>query len=145
MENSDSNPAGLTPRRWASICSLAGPALFPGGPGAVPWRAIRSPYYIISLLLSYILRYMPQAHRDEDDAFLQQFVLSEEDRQRPHPTTRWTGGFRWFRSDNVIRLELYRDQAAMNRIIGVILNPARVLPTEIATMPAAPAHCDKPI
>ena len=47
--------------------------------------------------------------RDEDDAFLQQLILSEEDRQRRHPTTRWTGGYRWFRSPNVVPLEKYRE------------------------------------
>jgi hypothetical protein len=45
---------------------------------------------------------------DPDEAFLRQLVLSEEDRLRLHPTVRWMGGFRWFRSPNVIPLEQWR-------------------------------------
>jgi hypothetical protein len=76
-------------------------------------------------------------HQGQDDAFLQQFVLSEEDRQRRHPTTQWTGGYRWFRSLNVVKLELYRTQAEMDRIRGVILNPERGLPRVVTTPPEA--------
>jgi hypothetical protein len=69
---------------------------------------------------------------DEDEAFLQQLVLSEEDRQRRHPTTKWTGGYRWFRSDNVIRLECYRDKAAMERIISMLLRGVQGHPAKIS-------------
>jgi hypothetical protein len=57
----------------------------------------------------------------EDDALLRQFVLSEEDRRRRHPRTEWTGGYRWFRSGNVVKLELYRSQEDMARIRGRLL------------------------
>jgi hypothetical protein len=53
---------------------------------------------------------MDYPDEDEDEAFLRQIVLSDEDRQRQHPTTKWTGGFRWFRSNNVVRLEVCRSQ-----------------------------------
>jgi hypothetical protein len=45
---------------------------------------------------------------EDDDAFLQQLIISEEDRRRLFPRTTWTGGYRWFRSPNVIPLERYR-------------------------------------
>ena len=61
----------------------------------------------------------------EDEAFLQRFVLSEEDRQRQCPATRWAGGYRWFRSCNVIRLELYRTPEDIHRICAVLLGGPR--------------------
>jgi hypothetical protein len=45
---------------------------------------------------------------NEDEAFLRQLVLPEEDRLRLHPTVQWTGGFRWFRSPNVIPIEYWK-------------------------------------
>jgi len=47
---------------------------------------------------------------DSDEAFLRRLVLPEEDRLRLHPTVQWTGGFRWFRSSNVIPMEQWRRQ-----------------------------------
>jgi hypothetical protein len=45
----------------------------------------------------------------EDEAFLRRLVLPEEDRRRLYPATRpWTGGYRWFRSENVIPIEQAR-------------------------------------
>lgn len=58
----------------------------------------------------------------EDDAFLRQLVLSEEDRKHRYPATEWTGGFRWFRSSNIVPLEQYRDLEAMNRIRARLLH-----------------------
>ena len=46
---------------------------------------------------------------DEDDSFLQSLVLPEEDRMRLAPTP-WRGGYRWFRSPNIIPIERYRKQ-----------------------------------
>jgi hypothetical protein len=46
---------------------------------------------------------------EDDDAFLRRFVVPEED--RPFFTSaKWTetGGYRWFRSPNVVCLEHYR-------------------------------------
>jgi hypothetical protein len=45
---------------------------------------------------------------EDDEAFLRQLVLPEEDRMRLYPSVPWTGGFRWFRSPNVVLLEQYR-------------------------------------
>jgi hypothetical protein len=58
---------------------------------------------------------------DEDDVWLRQFVLSEEDRHRRHPSTQWTGGYRWFKSENVICLDGYRSPADMTRIHNILL------------------------
>jgi hypothetical protein len=51
---------------------------------------------------------MVERDTDTDEAFLRQVVLSEEDRLRLHPTVPWTGGFRWFRSPNIIPIEQWR-------------------------------------
>ena len=53
---------------------------------------------------------------DEDEEFFRRFVLCEEDRLKRHPTTVWTGGYRWFRSGNVIPIERYRAPEEINRI-----------------------------
>jgi hypothetical protein len=42
----------------------------------------------------------------EDEDFLRRVVLPEEDRHRYGVP--WSGGYRWFRSPNVICLEQYR-------------------------------------
>ena len=44
---------------------------------------------------------------DEGETFLRRFVVPEEDRHL-FTTTPWTGGFRWFRSANILPLERYR-------------------------------------
>jgi hypothetical protein len=46
-------------------------------------------------------------HEDDDD-LLRQLTPCEEDRRRLFPATKWTGGYRWFRSPNVSDLEAYR-------------------------------------
>jgi hypothetical protein len=46
-----------------------------------------------------------------DEAFLRTLILPEEDRRRSTATP-WTGGFRWFRSANVVPLEQYRSRKA---------------------------------
>ena len=51
---------------------------------------------------------MVEVYTDTDEAFLRQLVLPEEDRLRLHPTVQWTGGFRWFRSLNVIPIERWK-------------------------------------
>jgi hypothetical protein len=45
---------------------------------------------------------------DSDDAFTRSLTRCEEDRRRLYPHVVWSGGFRWFRSANVIPLERYR-------------------------------------
>jgi hypothetical protein len=45
---------------------------------------------------------------DDDDALLRRLIPCEEDRRWLFPATTWTGGYRWFRSPNVIDLQAYR-------------------------------------
>jgi len=47
---------------------------------------------------------------DEDETLLRRLVLPEEERLRRYPTSGRAGGYRWFRSPNIIRLEEYRHQ-----------------------------------
>jgi hypothetical protein len=42
----------------------------------------------------------------EDEAFLRRLIRPEEDRRRT--TVPWSGGYRWFRSPNVVPLEQWR-------------------------------------
>jgi hypothetical protein len=44
---------------------------------------------------------------DEDEAFLRRLIFPEEDRHR-FTATPWRGGYRWFRSANVVCIEHYR-------------------------------------
>jgi hypothetical protein len=44
---------------------------------------------------------------DEDEILLRRLVYPEEDRYL-HTTLPWTGGYRWFRSENVVCIEHYR-------------------------------------
>jgi hypothetical protein len=43
----------------------------------------------------------------DEDRFWRKLILPEEDR-RLYTSTPWTGGYRWFRSPNVVCLEKYR-------------------------------------
>ena len=45
---------------------------------------------------------------EDDELLLRRLILCEEDRRRLFPATPWTGGYRWFKSPNVIDLEAYR-------------------------------------
>jgi hypothetical protein len=54
--------------------------------------------------------------RKENDLFWQKLVLPWEEKRRLDPYLVWDGYYRWFRSENVIALEKYRDRAAMTRI-----------------------------
>jgi hypothetical protein len=47
---------------------------------------------------------------DDDEVFLRKLIFAEEDRHR-FTATPWRGGFRWFRSANVVCLEHYRRPA----------------------------------
>lgn len=52
----------------------------------------------------------PKQTDDEDDeAFLRSLVRSEEDCRRLHPTVVRAGGYRWFKSSNVVPIEKYRE------------------------------------
>ena len=48
------------------------------------------------------------AQYDEEHALARRLTLPEEDRSRYMPTARWEGGYRWFRSPNVVCLEKAR-------------------------------------
>ena len=50
---------------------------------------------------------MEANRRAEDEAFLRQFVFPKEDRHL-FTTAPWRGGFRWFRSPNVVPIEFGR-------------------------------------
>ena len=45
---------------------------------------------------------------EEDGALWRRLVLSEEDRLRLFPATTRPGGYRWFRSENVVCIEHFR-------------------------------------
>jgi hypothetical protein len=45
---------------------------------------------------------------DDADTFWQKLILPEEDRLHLYPHERWKGGYRWFRSPNVIPIERIR-------------------------------------
>ena len=45
---------------------------------------------------------------DDDDLLLRRLIPCEEDRRRLFPAMTCTGGYRWFRSPNVIDLEARR-------------------------------------
>lgn len=49
-----------------------------------------------------------QIKDDDDEAFMRSLIRPEEDRRRLYPTVPWEGGFRWFRSPNVVPIERYR-------------------------------------
>jgi hypothetical protein len=48
----------------------------------------------------------------DDDLLLRRLILCEEDRRRLYPAIPWTGGYRWFRSPNIIDLEARRKAKA---------------------------------
>jgi hypothetical protein len=43
----------------------------------------------------------------KDEEALRQYIMAEEDRRRLTPE-KWGGGYRWFRSPNIVCLEHYR-------------------------------------
>ena len=45
---------------------------------------------------------------EDDEALLRSLIQPEEDRLRLHPELPWRGGYRWFRSANIIPMEKYR-------------------------------------
>ena len=51
---------------------------------------------------------------EDDEAFLRSLIRPEEDRRLLHPELPWQGGYRWFRSANVIPMERYREPVRMN-------------------------------
>jgi hypothetical protein len=53
----------------------------------------------------------------DDEAFLRTVIFPEEDR-RLFTTAPWSGGFRWFKSANIVPLEWYREKAKSRTMIG---------------------------
>jgi hypothetical protein len=53
-------------------------------------------------------------HYDQQHEFLRRFTIPEEDRAK-YTSARWNGGYRWFRSPNVLCLEKFR-QLKMRRV-----------------------------
>jgi hypothetical protein len=51
---------------------------------------------------------------DEEHAFARQLVIPEEDRAK-YTSATWVGGYRWFRSPNIVCLEKYRLLARRQR------------------------------
>jgi hypothetical protein len=56
------------------------------------------------------------ARYEDEHSFARTIVMAEEDRRPLMPNTPWQGGYRWFRSPNVICLEKARRLRAMGRI-----------------------------
>jgi hypothetical protein len=56
-----------------------------------------------------------QIKDDDDEEFMRSLIRPEEDRRRLHPTIPWEGGFRWFRSPNVVPIERYRQARSWSR------------------------------
>ena len=59
--------------------------------------------------------HITQDEDEEDLAFMRKFVRPEEDlreQRRRHP---WAGGYRYFRSENVVCIEHYRQAAQQPR------------------------------
>jgi len=49
-----------------------------------------------------------QAEEAEDEDFMRSLTRCEEDRRKLYPGVVWNGGYRWFRSDNIVCLEQAR-------------------------------------
>jgi hypothetical protein len=63
----------------------------------------------------------PMTPASKLDDLNRQLTMPEEDR-RAHPTApQWTGGYRWFRSANVVDLQNYRSPGEKQRIMGRLL------------------------
>lgn len=56
-----------------------------------------------------------------DSGLWQRLVMPEEDRRNHSTAPSWDGGYRWFRSINVVDLQQYRSPAEKERIRVVLL------------------------
>ena len=45
---------------------------------------------------------------EEDEALMRSLTRCEEDRRRLYPGVAWNGGYRWFKSPNIIPLERFK-------------------------------------
>jgi hypothetical protein len=67
------------------------------------------------------------SNHHRSDTLWQKFVMPEETRRLYPSAPAWNGGYRWFRSCNVIDLQNYRSPIEKERICGVLLEMARQL------------------
>jgi hypothetical protein len=51
---------------------------------------------------------MLKRYSEKEETFWQKMILPEEDRLASLANTEWKGGYRWFRSENIVCLEHYR-------------------------------------
>jgi hypothetical protein len=59
---------------------------------------------------------------EDDDLLLRRLIPCEEDRRRLFPAMKYTGGYRWFRSPNVIDLEARRKARAGDGRLSITHN-----------------------
>jgi len=52
-------------------------------------------------------RILVRRHHPDDEAFRRQLTFAEEDRHK-FTTAPWSGGYRWFRSPNVVPIEYWQ-------------------------------------
>lgn len=55
-----------------------------------------------------------KTYSEEEEAFWRSLIVPVED--KPPHALQWAGGYRWFRSPNVVCLEKYRQLKASGRI-----------------------------
>jgi hypothetical protein len=55
---------------------------------------------------------------DYEDIFWRKLILPEEDRRRLFPDRIWKGGYRWFRSENVVCIEHFRRPRILGQKAG---------------------------
>ena len=63
--------------------------------------------------------------RKGNEAFWRKKIAPWEMKRCYDPSLVWDGGFRWFQSDNVVRLEDYRTTTEIDRIRTSVLRPAQ--------------------
>lgn len=64
---------------------------------------------------------MSSRPKQSSKPFWQKLVMPEEDRRLYPSAPSWEGGYRWFRSANVVDLQHYRSPAEKERIRAVLL------------------------
>jgi hypothetical protein len=57
------------------------------------------------------------------DELYHRLIMPEEDRRAHLTAPQWAGGYRWFRSANVVDLQQYRSPAEKERIRAVLRWP----------------------
>jgi hypothetical protein len=65
---------------------------------------------------------MSATPKPDSNPLWQRLVMPEEDRRRYPQAPPWAGGYRWFRSPNVVDLQSYRSPVEKDRIRRVLLN-----------------------